>query len=72
MKRGRQASADILRPATEISRNENARLTALVRELRQQLSAERKLRHQLKMKVLAVLSEEGFAKPGAAKPSRVG
>jgi hypothetical protein len=70
MKRGRQAGADLLRPTTEVSRHENVRLLALVRELRRQLAAERKLRHQLKMKILAVLREEGAAKPAAPKPSR--
>jgi hypothetical protein len=70
MKRGRQPGADILPPTTDISHLESARLSALVRELRQQLAVERKLRHQLKMKVLAVLRDEGAAKSATPKPSR--
>ena len=66
--RGRQAGANTLRPAKYISSHEKERLLALVRELRQQLAAEQKLRHQLKMRVLAVLREENFTK--LPKPSR--
>jgi len=69
MKRGRQVGADTLQPTKDISRSENARLLVIVRELREQLAAERKLRHQLKLKVLAVLREESFTKSLARKPS---
>ena len=66
--RGRQAGANTLRPAKDITSHEKERLLALVRELRQQLADERKLRHQLKMRVLAVLREENITK--LPKPSR--
>ena len=66
--RGRQAGAITLRPAKDITSHEKERLLALVRELRQQLADERKLRHQLKMRVLAVLREENITK--LPKPSR--
>ena len=69
MKR-RLASASTSSSNKEGPRDENARLSALVRELRLQLVAERKLRHELKMKVLAVLREEGVTKLGAPKRSQ--
>jgi len=67
MKRGRQGASDVLPPKKHNVGDENVRLLALVRDLRAQLSAERKLRHRLKMKVLAVLREEDFTKSVAPK-----
>jgi hypothetical protein len=67
MKRGRQGASDVFQSKNYNVGDENARLLALVRDLRAQLSAERKLRHRLKMKVLAVLREENLTKSVAPK-----
>ena len=67
MKRGRQVASDVLQPKKHTVGDENTRLLALVRELRAQLAAERKLRHRLKMKILTVLREEESANTVASK-----